>query len=193
MQPNAADAVNRRAADDRALTTNNELMTTSECRKAPFIATVSVSSFPSLSLLLRDRDLARRFFLRQGLWTEGLRTPPGQECSNGSLTFFAVVLWRTFFAMKLLKVKTGRFSEIVEKAGRPESYTLWQKPSADRHLQSAIKNNRIMTIQRSESGTEFGMVGFKQAKDVRYLVFPKSLKRFENRRVVGINWDLVTR
>ena len=49
-----------------------------------------------------------------------------------------------------------------------------------------------MTIQRSESGTEFGMVGFKQAKDVRYLVFPKSLKRFENRRVVGINWDLVS-
>ena len=44
---------------------------------------------PSLSPLLRDRDLARRFFLRQGLWTEGLRTPPGQECSNGSLTFFA--------------------------------------------------------------------------------------------------------
>ena len=93
--------------------------------------------------------------------------------------------------MKLLKVKTGRFSEIVEKAGRPESYTLWQKPSADRHLQSAIKNNRIMTIQRTESGTEFGIVGFKQTKDARYLVFPKSLKRFENRRVVGINWDLV--
>ena len=148
---------------------------------------------PSLSLLLRDRDLARKFFLRQGLWTEGLRTPPGQECSNGSLTFFAVVLWRTFFAMKLLKVKTGRFSEIVEKSGRPESYTLWQKPSADRSLQSAIKNNRIMTIQRNESETEFGIVGFKQAKDARYLVFPKSLKRFENKRVVGINWDLVSR
>ena len=50
-----------------------------------------------------------------------------------------------------------------------------------------------MTIQRTDSGTEFGIVGFKRAKDVRYLVFPKSLKRFENRRVVGINWDLVTR
>jgi hypothetical protein len=40
--------------------------------------------------------LRETFFLRQGLWTEGLRTPPGQECSNGSLTFLAVVLWRTF-------------------------------------------------------------------------------------------------
>jgi len=95
--------------------------------------------------------------------------------------------------MKLLKVKTRRFSEIVEKAGRPEPYTLWQKPSADRHMQSAIRNNRIMTIQLSESGTEFGIVGFKQAKGARYLVFPKSLKRFENRRVVGVNWDLVFR
>lgn len=95
--------------------------------------------------------------------------------------------------MKLLKVKTVRFAVIVEKAGRPEPYTLWQKPAADRHLQSQIKNNRVMTIQRSDSGNEFGMIGFKQAKEAAYLLFPKSLKRFENKRVVGVNWDLVGR
>lgn len=93
--------------------------------------------------------------------------------------------------MKLLKVKTVRFAEVVEKAGQPETYTLWQKPAVDRHLQSQIKNNRVMTIQRTESGTEFGIATFKQAKGANYLVFPKSLKRFENRRVVGINWDLI--
>ena len=93
--------------------------------------------------------------------------------------------------MKLLKVKTTRLAQIVEKAGQPEPYTLWQKPPTDRHLQSQIKNNRVMTIQRSESGREFGIVGFKQGKEARYLVFPKSLKRFENKRVVGINWDLL--
>jgi hypothetical protein len=93
--------------------------------------------------------------------------------------------------MKLMKVKTARFSQIVERSGRPESYTLWQKPRQDRHLQSQIKTNRVMTIQRSESGTEFGIVGFKEHKGASYLVFPKSLKRFENRRVVGINWDLL--
>jgi hypothetical protein len=94
--------------------------------------------------------------------------------------------------MQLLKVKTVRFTEVVEKADRPETYTLWQKPTGDRHLQSQIKNNRVMTIQRSEkSGTAFGIVGFKQAKGASYLVFPKSIKRFENKRVVGINWNLV--
>ena len=76
-------------------------------------------------------------------------------------------------------------------AGRPEVYTLWQKPAQDRHLQSEIKNNRVMTIQTSEAGSEFGMVGFKETKGARYLIFPKPLKRFENKRVVGINWDLV--
>ena len=45
---------------------------------------------------LRDIDLAGKFALRQGLWTEDLQTPPGQECSNGSLILLAVVLWRTF-------------------------------------------------------------------------------------------------
>ena len=93
--------------------------------------------------------------------------------------------------MKLLKVKTVRFAQVVEKAGKPTVYTLWQKPTHDRHLQSQIKNHRVMTIQRSESGTEFGLVGFKERKGASYLIFPKSLKRFENKRIVGINWELV--
>ncbi len=93
--------------------------------------------------------------------------------------------------MKLMKVKTTRFADVVEKAGAPEAYTLWQKPAHDRHFQSQIKNNRVMTIQQSESGTEFGIAGFKERKNARYLVFPKSLKRFENKRIVGIKWDLL--
>jgi hypothetical protein len=93
--------------------------------------------------------------------------------------------------VKLLKVKTARFAQVVENAGKPEPYTLWQKPAQDRHLQSKIKNNRVMTIQKSGAGSEFGIVGFKGQKGVSYLIFPKSLKRFENERIVGINWDLI--
>src|SRR4030095_154393 len=85
---------------------------------------------------LRDAHVAGKFPFRQGLWIEDLRTPPGQECSNGSLILLAVVLWRTFpgrpgaapprrvgcsrvLPMKLLKVKTARFSQIVGKIGKP--------------------------------------------------------------------------
>jgi hypothetical protein len=93
--------------------------------------------------------------------------------------------------LKLLKVKTARFAQVVEKCGKPEAYTLWQKPSTDRHLQSQIKNNPVMTVQKSAAGTEFGVVGFKERKGASHLIFPKTLKRFENQRIVGINWDLV--
>ena len=93
--------------------------------------------------------------------------------------------------MRLLKTKTKRFADVVETAGKPQVYTLWQKPAQDRHLQSEIKNNRVMTIQRSDAGSEFGIVRFKEQKGASYLIFPKSLKRFENSRIVGINWDLV--
>ena len=48
-----------------------------------------------------------------------------------------------------------------------------------------------MTILQSESGTDFGLVGFEKRKGARYLVFPKSLKRFEDERIIGIKWDLV--
>ena len=93
--------------------------------------------------------------------------------------------------MKVLKTKTKRFADVVDAADKPGVYTLWQKPAQDRHLQSEIKNNRVMTIQKSEAGSEFGIVRFKEHKGASYLIFPKSLKRLENKRIVGINWDLV--
>jgi hypothetical protein len=93
--------------------------------------------------------------------------------------------------MKLLKVKTTRFSHVVENCGKPQVYTLWQKPSADRHLQAQIKKNRVMTILETESGTDFGIVGFKESREARNLIFPKSLKRFLDKRIIGIDWALV--
>ncbi len=56
---------------------------------------VNVSAFQERSRL-RDAGVGWKFNLRQGLWIEDLRIPPGQECSNGSLILLAVVLWRTF-------------------------------------------------------------------------------------------------
>jgi hypothetical protein len=93
--------------------------------------------------------------------------------------------------MKLLKIKTARFSQVIENCGKPQVYTLWQKPPADRHLQAEIKKNRVMTILKSQSGTDFGIVGFKESKEARYLIFSKSLKRFAEKRIVGIDWTLV--
>ncbi len=93
--------------------------------------------------------------------------------------------------MRLLKIKTARFSQIIEKCGKPQVYTLWQKPSADRHFQSQIKRVRLMTILKSESGTDFGIVAFKESREARYLIFPKSLKRFAEKRIIGIDWALV--
>lgn len=93
--------------------------------------------------------------------------------------------------MKMLEVKTVRFAAVVERCGTPEVYTLWQKPEMDRRFQTLQKNHRVMTIQPSETGTEFGVAEFCKRKGARYLAFPKSLKRFENHRIVGIKWDLV--
>ena len=93
--------------------------------------------------------------------------------------------------MKLLKTKTIRFSQIVEEYGQPNIYTLWQKPAADRRFQAQLKNNRVMTVQKSESGTDFGIIGFKERNGARYLVFPKSLKQFADKRVIGIDWARV--
>ena len=63
--------------------------------EAPRLVNASISFFqiPQLHVV----DVAGKFTIRQGLWIEDLQTPPGQECSNGSLILLAVVLWRAFF------------------------------------------------------------------------------------------------
>ena len=93
--------------------------------------------------------------------------------------------------MKLIKVKTSRFSQIVEECGKPQVYTLWQKPSTDRQLQAQMKKNRVMTVLKSETGTDFGIIGLKESKEARYLIFQKSLKRFAEKRIIGVDWSLL--
>ena len=95
--------------------------------------------------------------------------------------------------MKMLEVKTARFAVVVEKCGTPEVYTLWQKPSTDRHFQRLLKNHRVMTVQQSETGTDFGIADYCERKGATYLAFPKSLRRYAEKRIVGINWDLVNK
>ncbi len=93
--------------------------------------------------------------------------------------------------MKLLKTKTTRFTEVVEASGAPEVYTLWQAPKKDKQLQTHVRQFHIMTVQKSESGSDFGSVGFIERKNATYLQFPKSLKRFADQRIVGIKWELM--
>jgi len=93
--------------------------------------------------------------------------------------------------MKILTTKSTRFALVVESCGAPQVYTLWQPPKKDSRLQAQIRQTRIMTIQKSERGSEFGCVGFIERPGALYLVFPKSLKRFADQRIMGIKWELV--
>ena len=93
--------------------------------------------------------------------------------------------------MKILTTKTVRFTLVVENCGAPQIYIPWQSPKEDRHLQTQIRQARIMTIQKTGSGSDFGCVGLIERKGAQYLVFPKSLKRFADERIVGVKWELV--
>jgi hypothetical protein len=90
--------------------------------------------------------------------------------------------------------KTVRFTKIVERSGEPHVHTLWLPPEKDRELKRAVGTHRVMTIEPGASGnTDVGFVGFdpKRKTPAQFLIFPKSLKRFEGARVVGIKFDLV--
>ncbi|HXA10295.1 MAG TPA: hypothetical protein VNW28_09945 [Chthoniobacterales bacterium] len=93
--------------------------------------------------------------------------------------------------MQLLNTRTARFTDVVEACGTPQVYTLWLAPNKDRRLQAQIRQSRIMTIQRSAGGAEFGCVGFVARQNALYLSFSKSLKRFADQRIVGMKWELV--
>jgi len=91
-------------------------------------------------------------------------------------------------------VKTARFSNVVEKCGEPEAYLLLRDPAKDRTFQAAVKAQRVMTVFQQAVGTKTdrGEIGFQPGRGRQFLVFPKSLKQFTSRSVVGIKYDLIT-
>jgi hypothetical protein len=86
-----------------------------------------------------------------------------------------------------------RFSEVVNSSGKPDAHLLLIDPAKDKTLQAAIKSNRVMTIyQASESTkTDYGTVGFEEGASRQFLLFPKTLKPFADRRIIGIKYNLL--
>lgn len=95
--------------------------------------------------------------------------------------------------MKLQTTRTARFTEVVAKCGEPEAVSLWTEPHKNKRFMSAVRQNRVMTIKQENVGAkkDFGIVGFIEEKNVSYLIFPKTLRAFENHRIVGIKYNLV--
>ena len=91
--------------------------------------------------------------------------------------------------------KTVRFTQVVERSGRPRVHTLWLPPDEDPEFKRARHAHRVMTVEQSPGGgkADFGRVGFdeKHEHGGQFLIFPKSLKSFEGARVVGLKFDLV--
>src|SRR5687768_9474237 len=87
--------------------------------------------------------------------------------------------------------ETVRFTEVVKIAGPPEIYLPLADPKHDRNFMRAVKDQRVLSLKQEPTGTkkDFGTVGFVREKFVSYLIFPKSLARFEGRRVIGIKYD----
>ena len=90
-------------------------------------------------------------------------------------------------------IKTTRFTAIVEAAGRPDVHVLLTAPENDKVLQSAIKQNRVMTIEqgRTRGKMDRGSIGFSAGQSRQFLIFPKSLARFAGSSVVAIKYDLL--
>jgi outer membrane biosynthesis protein TonB len=92
-------------------------------------------------------------------------------------------------------MKTVRFAEVVKAGGAPETYVLWVPAKQDARFQSALKANRIVTVQQDIIGSkkDFGEVGYKEQPNAQLLIFPKSVKRFANRRIIGMNYELLAK
>lgn len=90
-------------------------------------------------------------------------------------------------------MKTVRFSKIIEGSGKPETHLVLTDPKKDKELQAAVKADRVMTVFQGAVGNKMdrGEIGFELGRARQFLVFPKSLKKFKGKSVVGIKYDLI--
>jgi hypothetical protein len=90
-------------------------------------------------------------------------------------------------------MKTARFRDLVARCGRPVVHLSWSGPTKDPVLQAAAAANRLLTVnQEGRAGRkDHGEVGLRPARSVQYLIFPKSLRAFIGRRIVGIDYGIM--
>lgn len=95
--------------------------------------------------------------------------------------------------LKVIPTKTARFTQLVQRAGKPSVHLSFAPPAKDPELQKLLKQDRVMSVHRGgrAGGADFGVVGLREEKGSQIWVFPKSLRAFTNRRIVGINYDLL--
>jgi hypothetical protein len=91
------------------------------------------------------------------------------------------------------QLKSARFASVVEDAGAPEPYTPWREPRKDREFQKALREERVMTVlqEPASNKADVALVGYLKKEHALYMVFPKSLEKFKDRRIVGLNYDLL--
>jgi quercetin dioxygenase-like cupin family protein len=89
-------------------------------------------------------------------------------------------------------MKTVRFSDVLNQAGEPEVHLLWIDPDKDKGLQKAIRQHRVMTLHQFQGGkSDYAVVGFEKGVPGQVLIFPKSLKPFEDRKIIAIKYELL--
>jgi hypothetical protein len=93
--------------------------------------------------------------------------------------------------LRVLSMKTIRFATVVEKAGKPEAYTLWQDPEKDQDFQKALSDDRVMTIIPATTKADVASVGYVKQPNALYLIFPRPVTAFKENRIVGIKEDLL--
>jgi hypothetical protein len=88
---------------------------------------------------------------------------------------------------------TVRFSALVQAGGKPKIYLPLSDPKQDRNFMRAVREERVLSLIQKPTGAKkaFGTVGFVSEKHVAYLIFPKPLTAFADRRVVGIKYETV--
>lgn len=66
-------------------------------------------------------------------------------------------------------------------------------PTKDKELQTALKAQRVMTVFQASPGgkADQGEVGLEAGAGRQFLVFPKSLRAYAGRPVIGIKYDLL--
>lgn len=90
-------------------------------------------------------------------------------------------------------IKTARFSVVLAKCGQPAVHLTLVAPQKDPPLRKLERETRVMTIHRAHrgAGADYGVVGIDPGPGIQLLVFPRSLRRFTGKRIVGINYDLI--
>jgi hypothetical protein len=95
--------------------------------------------------------------------------------------------------LREIATRKVRFTDVVARCGTPSVHLKLIAPARDARLKHEESRGKVMSVHQAlrGGGADYGTVGISKENTAQIWIFPRSLNRYRDARIIGIKYELL--